>query len=173
MSEGDADRPQLRPFLSSRERQSLINQRETGWMRGLQALAIDVGHHPFLSAGDSEIVEARFFERLRLGTPYERTLLEQELGEALEAVATAAATDRAIVVFSLDAAVLGAFVSTSDAVLPKLAALAARANHALAVMTLDAGHGLSIDRGRYTDAGDYVAGGVILLRAWGDFARSS
>ncbi len=170
MSTGDSDRPQLRPVLTSRERQDLINRRETGWMRGLQSMSIDVGHHPFLSAGDSEIVEARFFERLRLGTPYERTLLEHELAAALEAVRAAATTDRAIVVFSLDAAVLGAFVSTSSVVLPKLATLAARANNALALMTLDAGHGLSIDRGYYSDAGEYVAGGVLLLRAWGDFA---
>jgi hypothetical protein len=139
-------------------------------MRGLQSMAIDVGHHPFLSAGDSEIVEARFFERLRLGTPFERTLLEHELDEALRAVMTAATIDRAIVIFSLDAAVLGAFVSSSATVLPKLHSLAARANYALALMSLDAAHGLSIDRGHYTDAGEYVAGGVLLLRAWGDFA---
>ena len=107
MSTGDSDRPQLRPVLTSRERQDLINRRETGWMRGLQSMAIDVGHHPFLSAGDSEIVEARFFERLRLGTPYKKTLLEHELSEALDAVKAAATADRAVVVFSLDAALEG------------------------------------------------------------------
>jgi hypothetical protein len=172
MSEGEDTGPQLRPVLTSRERQTLINQRETAWMRGLQAMAIDVGHHPFLSAGDSEVIEARFFERLRLGTSFERTLTEDDLRAVLESIAVAATTDRAVVVFSPNAAVLGAFVTNSDAVLPKLEALAVRAGHELGVMSLDAAHGISIDRTQYTEAGEHVDEAIVLLRAWGDFSPS-
>jgi hypothetical protein len=39
-------------------------------------------------------------------------------------------------------------------------------------MSLDAAHGISIDRTQYTDAGEHVGEGVVLLRAWGDFAPS-
>jgi hypothetical protein len=170
MSDAETEKPQLRPVLSARERQNLINQRESTWMRGLQSMAIDVGHHPFLSAGDSEIVEARFFERLRLGTPFEHTMSETELPAALASIAEAAVTDRAIVVFSLNAAVLGAFVSSSITVLPKLEVLAARAGYELGLMSLDAGHGISIDRTHYTEAAEHVPEGLVLLRAWGEFA---
>jgi hypothetical protein len=170
MNGADDGTPRLRPQLSSRERQALINQRETAWMRDLQSMAIDAGHHPFLSAGDSEVVEARFFERLRLGTPFEHTLTEEELPATLAVVAAAAATDRAVIVFSPNAALLGAFVSSSSAVLPKLGTLAGRAGYELGMMSLDAGHGFSIDRVHYTESAEHVAAGVLLVRAWGDFA---
>jgi hypothetical protein len=170
MNGEDDGTPRLRAQLSSHERQALINQRETTWMRDLQSMAIDAGHHPFLSAGDSEVVEARFFERLRLGTPFERTLMEEELPSTVEAVAAAAAIDRAVVVFSPNAGLLGAFVSSSSAVLPKLGILAVRAGYELGLMSLDAAHGFSIDRVHYDDSGEHVAAGVLLVRAWGDFA---
>jgi hypothetical protein len=90
----------------------------------------------------------------------------------LEGIATAATTDRAIVVFSPNAAVLGAFVTNSDAVLPKLEALVLRAGYELGVMSLDAAHGISVDRTQYTEAGEHVSEGIVLLRAWGDYAPS-
>jgi len=170
VNDADAAGAELRPVLTSRQRQSLINQRAIGWMRGLQSMSIDVGHDPFLSAGDSEVIEARFYEHLRRGTRFERTLRTEELGAACEAIAGAAAdTNRAIVAFCPTAEVLGAFISTSEAVLPKLEALAARAGYELGVMSLDAGHGLSLEQTRYTDAGAYVGAGLLRLRAWGAF----
>jgi hypothetical protein len=163
-------RPELRPTLTSRERQALINDREAGWMRGLQAMAIDVGHHPFLSAGDSEIVEARFFQRLRLGTPFERAVQAEDVSEICDAIAFAGAdTDRAIVAFSPDAAVLGAFVSTSSNLLPKLPPLVLRAGYELGVMSLDAGHGVAIQRTHYSDSGVYSESPLVLFRVWGAF----
>src|SRR5215218_9536151 len=110
MTGNDADTPKLRAVLTSRERQTLINEREAAWIRGLQGMSIDVGHHPFLSAGDSEIVEARFYERLRLGTPFEQNLSDEDLAAACAAIAaTTEAVDRSVVVFSPNAEVLGAF----------------------------------------------------------------
>ena len=166
----DVGASRLRSPLTSRQRQDLINRLERGWLNDLHTLGIDVGHHPFLSAGDSEVVEARFFEALRAGVTFERSLIIDKFGRLCSSLDSAAATNRAVVVFSPDAAVLGAFASDSAKVLPQLERIAMKAGFELAMMSLDAAHGLSIERSPHNEAGEHTSDGVLLIRAWGDFA---
>lgn len=171
MSE-DVAGSRLRVALSSRERQAIINDRERGWMKDLHSLGVNAGHHPFLDAGNSEIIEARFFEHLRRGVPCERNLAQPELAALRESLSSLA-VDRLVIVFSPNPGVLGAFMADSSRILPRLDVLAEHCGYELAVMAVDSEHGLSLERSNYTDSGEYVAGGVVLLRAWGDFAPTS
>ena len=162
----------LRTPLSSRQRQDLINRLERRWLNDLHALGIDVGHHPFLSAGDSEVVEARFFEALRAGVSLEKNLTGVEFSSLCNLLDAASTTNRAVVVFSPNAAVLGAFATDSAKVFPQLESIATKAGFELAIMAVDAGHGLSIERSMYNESGERVPGGALLIRAWGDFATA-
>lgn len=163
----------VRPVLTSRERQALINRRETSWMRSLRELGIDTGHHPFLSAGDAEILEARFYERLRAGTPFEQDIAAERLPAIYKQLTEGALPERAVVTFCPDAETLGAFIATSDSVLRALEALLLRTKYELAVMSLDAADGLAFARVRYTEQGEFVPNGIVNLRAWGRFAPSA
>jgi hypothetical protein len=159
----------LRTALTSRQRQAIINDRERGWMKALQTLGVNAGHHPFLDAGNSEVIEARFFEYLRRGVPFERSLTKPELTAVREALSSLP-IDRLIIVFSPNPGVLGAFMADSSRVLPRLDVLAAHCGLELAIMAVDAEHGLSLERSNYAETGELVPDGVILMRAWGDFA---
>jgi hypothetical protein len=165
----DAPGGRLRTTLTSRQRQAIINDRERFWVRNLQALGVNAGHHPFLDAGSTEIIEARFFEYLRRGVPFERNLTREELTAAREALSSLA-VDRLCIVFSPNPGVLGAFMADSSRILPHLDVLAEHCGFELAVLAVDAEHGLSLERSQYAESGEFVAEGVLLMRAWGDFA---
>jgi hypothetical protein len=159
----------LRGTLTSRQRQAIINDREGGWMKALQTLGVNAGHHPFLDAGNSEIIEARFYEYLRRGVPFERNLTNEDLIAARETLSLLQ-FDRLCIVFSPNPGVLGAFMADSSRVPPRLDALAEHCGHELAIMAVDAEHGLSLERSSYTEGGEFAHDGVLLMRAWGDFA---
>lgn len=170
MTDDDATSTRLRRVLTTRQRQALINDHERAWLSALRSKGLDAGRHPFLAAGDSEAVEARFFEVLRRGVPYERNLRPDELSGVAVALQglPEAALERAAVVFSPAEGVLGAFVSSCAEVALKLEGLAEFAGYELCVTSLDAAHGLCIERGFYDEQGHSIPEGVLLLRAWGD-----
>lgn len=164
----------LRKPLDTRQRQAIINARESAWLRGLHSVNLDAGRHPFVTAADSEAVEARFFEVLRQGVPYERSLTPSSLaGPAAQLAALPPAiAERAVVVFSPAEGVLGAFVTSCRDVMCRFEALAAYASYELCITTLDVAHGLSLERSNYAENGEYREDGVLLLRAWGELAPS-
>ncbi len=166
----DDSGPQLRRVLDTRQRQSLINDHERAWLSALKSKGFDAGRHPFLDAGNSEATEARFFEALRRGVPYERNATVDELSALAFSLSALpeAILERAAVVFSPAPGALGAFVSSFREVLPKLEGIAEYARYELGIMTVDAAHGLSIERNAYREDGSLAEHGILLIRAWGD-----
>lgn len=157
--------------LALRRNRGVAIKRE--WAESLQAACgCKFNDDDFLSLPETELLKRAFFAKIKSGVATAREWRAAVLPEIIGLLVSAAPRigPLPIVLFSSVDEYLGGLRASADMILLHAASVWRVVSEDLTITTEDLENGLCVGTNYYDMRGEYVATGVIEVRAWGRFA---